>query len=181
MRKAVFIDKDGTLIPDIPYNVDPALIILEKDAIEGLKHIKELGYELIVVSNQSGVAHGYFEESALQGVEAKMSQLLAAHQITLDAFYYCPNHPEGKVEKYAAECDFRKPKPGMILQAAEERGIDLSLSWMIGDILHDIEAGQRAGCKTILINNGNETQWIMNDYNYPDFIVHNINEAASKL
>lgn len=181
MHKAVFIDKDGTLIQDVPYNVDPALIKLEEHALDGLKRIKELGYELIVISNQSGVAHGYFEESALQGVEAKIKELLHAHQITLDAFYYCPNHPEGKIEKYKLDCDFRKPKPGMILQAAVERGIDLSQSWMIGDILHDIEAGQRAGCKTILINNGNETEWIMNDFNHPDFTVKNINEAASKL
>jgi len=181
MHKAVFIDKDGTLITDVPYNVDPALIKLEDQAVEGLKRIKELGYELIIISNQSGVARGYFEETALQVVEKTIRDLLGAHQITLDAFYYCPNHPQGSVEKYKMDCDFRKPMPGMILQAAVEREIDLSQSWMIGDILHDIEAGHRAGCKTILINNGNETEWMMNKYNHPDFTVNNINEAASKL
>lgn len=180
-NKAVFMDKDGTLIVDVPFNVNPDLIRLQDHAIEGLKRMKQLGYELILISNQSGVARGYFEESALRQVEQKIRELLAEHDITLDAFYYCPHHPQGSVERYAIDCPSRKPQPGMILKAAQDREIDLAKSWMIGDILHDIEAGNRAGCRTILIDNGNETEWMMNDFNHPDFTVRTINDAATKI
>ncbi|WP_407431270.1 D-glycero-alpha-D-manno-heptose-1,7-bisphosphate 7-phosphatase [Arcticibacter sp.] len=179
--KAVFMDKDGTLIVDVPFNVNPDLIRLQAHAIEGLKRIKQLDYELIVITNQSGVAHGYFEESELRQVEEKLRELLAEHDLSLDAFYYCPHHPEGSVGRYAIDCGSRKPQPGMILKAAEDRNIDLNESWMIGDILHDIEAGNRAGCRTILIDNGNETEWMMNDFNHPDFTVRTINDAATKI
>lgn len=175
------MDKDGTLIVDVPFNVNPDLIRLQDHAIEGLKRMKQLGYELILISNQSGVARGYFEESALRQVEQKIRELLAEHDITLDAFYYCPHHPQGSVERYAIDCPSRKPQPGMILKAAQDREIDLAKSWMIGDILHDIEAGNRAGCRTILIDNGNETEWMMNDFNHPDFTVRTINDAATKI
>lgn len=180
-NKAVFMDKDGTLIVDLPFNVNPDLIRLQDHAIEGLKRMKQLGYELIVISNQSGVARGYFEESTLRQVEERLRELLAEHDITLDAFYYCPHHPKGSVERYAIDCPSRKPQPGMILKAAKDRDIDLDQSWMIGDILHDIEAGNRAGCRTILIDNGNETEWVMNDFNHPDFTVRTINDAATKI
>jgi D,D-heptose 1,7-bisphosphate phosphatase len=175
------MDKDGTLIVDVPFNVNPDLIRLQAHAIEGLKRIKQLDYELIVITNQSGVAHGYFEESELRQVEEKLRELLAEHDLSLDAFYYCPHHPEGSVGRYAIDCGSRKPQPGMILKAAEDRNIDLNESWMIGDILHDIEAGNRAGCRTILIDNGNETEWMMNDFNHPDFTVRTINDAATKI
>src|ERR1700712_4783304 len=103
MNKAVFIDKDGTLIKDLPYNVDPALICLEDFCIEGLQHIQKAGYLLIIVSNQSGVAKGYFKEEALIAVEERIRALLAEYQLHLDGFYYCPNHPDGVVKKYAID------------------------------------------------------------------------------
>lgn len=181
MRKAVFIDKDGTLIVDVPFNINPDLIQLQEHAVEGLKCIKKLGFELIVISNQSGIAYGYFGESDLRQVEDKIQELLSEHNLSIDAFYYCPHHPQGTVKAYSTDCPSRKPGPGMILTAAKDRGIDLAYSWMIGDILHDVEAGNRAGCRTILIDNGNETEWIMNDFNHPDFTVRNINDAATKL
>lgn len=181
MRKAVFIDKDGTLIVDVPFNINPDLIQLQEHAVEGLKCIKKLGFELIVISNQSGIAYGYFGESDLRQVEDKIQELLSEHNLSIDAFYYCPHHPQGTVKAYSTDCPSRKPGPGMILKAAKDRGINLAYSWMIGDILHDVEAGNRAGCRTILIDNGNETEWIMNDFNHPDFTVRNINDAATKL
>lgn len=158
--KVVFLDKDGTLINDVPYNVDPDLIILQERAVKGLQKLQDAGYKFIVVSNQSGVARGYFEEQALVNVREKLAQLLAANQIALEGFYYCPHHPEAKNKAYAVACQCRKPMPGMLLRAAQEHQIDLRASWMIGDILNDIEAGNRAGCHTILIDNGGETEWI---------------------
>ena len=177
-RKAVFIDKDGTLIPNIPYNIDPGRITIDDETIEGLRLLKDEGFLLIVISNQSGIAKGYFKEMDLQQVWNKISALLQKHEISIDAFYYCPHEPNGIVEQYAMECDCKKPLPGMILKAAAELKIDLSQSWMIGDILNDVEAGNRAGCSTILIDNGNETEWKMSEERTPAFIAGNILEAA---
>jgi|SRR5690606_8436255 len=181
MRKAVFLDKDGTLIPDIPYNVDPALIQIQKNAVQGLRELQSRGYLLIIISNQSGVAQGRFSEHALNSVKEKLIELLGKEQIQLDGFYYCPHHPEGTVQGYNIECGCRKPNAGLILKAAADLRVNLTESWMIGDILNDVEAGNRAGCRTVLIDNNNETEWYMNEYRKPDFIVKNINEAADKI
>ncbi|BAU11083.1 hydrolase, HAD-superfamily, subfamily IIIA [Leptolyngbya sp. NIES-3755] len=176
MVPAVFLDKDGTLIPDIPYNVEPSKITLADFAEVALGKLHDRGFKLIVVSNQSGVARGYFPESALIGVEQRLQELLSP--IRLDGFYYCPHHPQGKIVEYRIECECRKPKAGMLLKAAKEHGIDLTRSWMIGDILNDVEAGRKAGCRSILIENGNETEWILNDAREPHFRVANLAEAA---
>lgn len=178
MNKAVFIDKDGTLIPDIPYNTDPDLIDLQPYAVEGLRQLQQKGYLLIIVSNQAGVARGFFKEEALIAVEARVRELLQKEQVQLDAFYYCPHHPEGTVKEYSIVCNCRKPETGMLLSAANDFNIDLASSWMIGDILNDIEAGNRAGCRSVLINNGNETEWVINKKRIPCYMVKNINEAA---
>ncbi len=178
MNKAVFIDKDGTLIPDVPYNVDPALIKLSPDSIQGLRTLAQNGYLLVIISNQSGVALGYFREEALGPVKEKIVELLKEEGLTLDGFFYCPHHPEGDVAEYRKECACRKPLPGLILQACAEMQIDPAASWMVGDILHDVEAGNRAGCRSILINNGNETEWLRGEIRNPDCIVTTIDEAA---
>ncbi|WP_423149213.1 D-glycero-alpha-D-manno-heptose-1,7-bisphosphate 7-phosphatase [Rubrolithibacter danxiaensis] len=181
MNKAVFLDKDGTLIPDIPYNIDPDLIKLSDDCTAGLNELQQEGFLLLVVSNQSGIARGYFKEEALGGVRRKLEGLLNKENIRLDDFFYCPHHPDGKVAEYNVECSCRKPLPGMLQQAAQKYQIDLSQSWMIGDILNDVEAGNRAGCKTVLIDNGNETEWLINELRKPDYIVKSINEAAIQI
>jgi D-glycero-D-manno-heptose 1,7-bisphosphate phosphatase len=178
MNKAIFIDKDGTLIEDIPYNVRPDLIRLTEGAIDGLQRLKRKGYLLILVSNQSGVAHGYFAEKDLTAVQERLQDLLRPSGVQIDAFYFCPHHPEGQLEAYVKVCQCRKPQPGMILQAAAAYNIDLLKSWMIGDILNDVEAGNNAGCKTILINNGNETEWVFSEKRKPTAIVGNFTQAA---
>jgi D-glycero-D-manno-heptose 1,7-bisphosphate phosphatase len=141
--------------------------------------LKDHGYLLILVSNQAGVANGYFKEDALAKVGAKLQEELQKDGVQLDALYFCPHHPQGIVKDYAVTCDCRKPKPGMLLGAAEKFDIDLSQSWMIGDILHDVEAGNSAGCRTILIDNGNETEWNLNAQRQPSMVVDNISEAIS--
>jgi D-glycero-D-manno-heptose 1,7-bisphosphate phosphatase len=180
-RKAIFIDKDGTLIEDVPYNVDPNKIKLSTNCLTGLRNLKEKGYLLVIISNQSGVARGYFKEKELPAVEQKINILLAEMQITLDGFYYCPHHPEGNIDEYAIECDCRKPMPGLLLKAADEMGIDLNASWMLGDILNDVEAGNRAGCKSVLIDNGNETEWLSGEWRIPWANVKSIDEAAEYI
>ena len=177
-RKAVFLDKDGTLVNDVPYNVDPDRVTLSPNAIEGLRLFSRLGYTLLVVSNQSGVARGIFPESALEAVWRRIDRLLAVEDIRLDGYYYCPHHTECTVRAYTQACDCRKPLPGMLLQAAAEHDIDLEASWMVGDILHDMEAGKRAGCRTILIDNGNETEWDLTPERIPDLSAPDLHAAA---
>ena len=181
MDKAIFFDKDGTLIPDIPYNIDPEKITLSEDAVEGIINLQSQGYKLFIISNQSGVARGYFTEDKLLAVTVKITELLAVYGIKLSGFYYCPHHPEGLTPGYNFTCNCRKPNPGMLLTASAEHKIDLQNSWMIGDILNDVEAGNRAGCRTVLLDNGNETEWVEGPYRKPDLICKTINEAAKLL
>lgn len=176
--QAIFLDKDGTLIDDVPHNVDPDLIELCDRAGDGLHLLQQRGYHLFVITNQPGVAKGLFAEEALEPVEARLTELLSREQVVLDGFYYCPHHPEGALPDYSVDCDCRKPMPGLLLRAARDHDIDLSRSWMIGDILHDVEAGNRAGCRTVLIDNGNETEWQRSPERTPDLIVPDLYAAA---
>ena len=178
MQPAVFLDKDGTLIDDVPYNVDPDRIQLAAGAAQGLPLLHAAGFQLVVISNQSGVARGYFPETALIDVEWKLRHLLKCLGVPLAGFYYCPHHPDGSVTDYAIECHCRKPEPGLILRAADEHAIDLSRSWFIGDILNDVEAGRQAGCQTLLIDNGNETEWIITPDRIPHHTVADLEVAA---
>ena len=177
-RKAVFLDKDGTLIPDVPYNVNPDLISLEDGVIEGLKLLKQAGYVFIVISNQAGVARGYFRMNELEKVKCKIDLLLNKEGIEIEKYYFCPHHNEGKIAQYAKACECRKPKPGMILKAAKDLEVSTEQSWMVGDILNDAEAGNRAGCKTILIKNGNETEWVTGPFRTPTYIADDFFSAA---
>jgi D-glycero-D-manno-heptose 1,7-bisphosphate phosphatase len=178
---AVFLDKDGTLIDDVPYNVNPKRIKLAMGAAQGAALLSQAGYALVVVSNQSGVARGMFTEDALPGVERRIRELLADFDVPLAGFYYCPHHPQGAIPRYATHCTCRKPEPGMILQAAAELGLDLTESWLIGDILDDVEAGHRAGCRSVLIDNGHETRWQWNPRRRPDVVATDLVEAARAI
>jgi D-glycero-D-manno-heptose 1,7-bisphosphate phosphatase len=155
LRKAIFLDKDGTILEDVPYNVDPTRMRLAPGARTGLRLLQEAGFRLIVVTNQSGVARGLFPEEELVGVEARLRELLGDAGISLDSFYYCPHHPEGSVAAYARECSCRKPAPGLLFRAARQRQIDLAHSWMVGDKPTDAEAGARAGCRVVAISGAN--------------------------
>ncbi|MDY0904465.1 HAD family hydrolase [Pedobacter sp. CFBP9032] len=181
-KRAIFLDKDGTLIPDVSYNVDPDRIVLADGVANGLTQLQE-EYLLFVISNQSGVAFGKFEIAALNHVENRLNQLLAAHGVNIIGYYFCPHHPQGHIPEYTKECDCRKPKPGLIFTAADDYQIDLANSWMIGDILNDVEAGKLAGCRSILINNGNETEWLVNgnQNRIPNHICKNFEEATTYI
>jgi D-glycero-D-manno-heptose 1,7-bisphosphate phosphatase len=178
LQKAVFIDKDGTLIPDIPFNVEPDLVSIEPETISGLKLLHDNGYKLIIISNQPGIAKGYFTEKALDVIWSRINSLLSAHKLKLDAFYYCPHDVKGIIQPYAISCNCQKPSPGLLFRAAADWNIALKQSWMVGDILNDIEAGNRAGCKSILIKNDNETEWLMNPERIPLNMVENVEQAA---
>lgn len=178
---AVFLDKDGTLVDDVPYNVDVQRMSLVAGAGTALRALAGAGYRLIVISNQSGVARGYFAEDALQPVEDRLRTMLADEGVTLAGFYYCPHLPDGIVPAYARNCSCRKPQPGLIRAAAAAHGLDLTRSWVVGDILDDVEAGRRAGCATVLIDNGNETEWALSDERVPHYVVASIVEASAAI
>ncbi len=178
MKKAIFIDKDGTLIKDIPYNINHALISFEEGVIDGLHFLQENDFLLVVISNQSGIAHGYFTETEFKKAKDFIIDRLRQEQVHLDGFYYCPHHPEAVHREYAMMCKCRKPQPGLLLEAARDLDIDCNASWMIGDILDDVEAGNRAHCRTVLINNGNETEWILSPQRTPDHVAGNFFDAV---
>jgi D-glycero-D-manno-heptose 1,7-bisphosphate phosphatase len=178
-RSAIFLDKDGTLLDDVPFNVDPSRMQLAPGAADALRKLGALpDLPLIVVSNQAGIAQGRFSEAAMGPVKQALRQMFATHGARLTAFYYCPHHPDGNDRRYARMCHCRKPQAGMLEKAAAEHGIDLRYSWMIGDILDDIEAGRRAGCTTILIHNGNETEWQLTALREPHYSVARLDQAA---
>lgn len=152
-RPAVFFDRDNTLIVGSEYLGDPDGVVLVAGAPAAIAKCRAMGYAVVIVSNQSGVARGMFTEDDVRAVNRRMDQLLleANPNAVVDRHEYCPFHPEAKVEAYRQDSFLRKPKPGMILAAADAMALDLSRSWLVGDAPRDIAAGKAAGCRTILI------------------------------
>ena len=152
LRPAVFLDRDGVLNEDLGYSFDVAQLRVIAGAALALKQLKDRGYLLIVVSNQSGVARGYFTTTEVDRFNAALNQRLRMERGTgVDAFYYCPFHPDGKVPGYTKASPLRKPEPGMVLQAAAEHGVDLRCSYLVGDKFSDVECAIRAGVKGIQV------------------------------
>jgi histidinol-phosphate phosphatase family protein len=178
MHRAVFLDKDGTLIKNVPYNVDPRRVTLTRGAGAALRALKAHGYMLVVVSNQPGVALGHFQLQALAGVERRIQELLAPSSVEIDAFYYCPHLPHAANVRFAVRCLCRKPQPGLLRQAARDWQIDLGQSWLVGDILDDVEAGNRASCRTVLVDTGNETEWQLGMHRQPHHLAGSLRQAA---
>ncbi|MFB0555014.1 MAG: D-glycero-beta-D-manno-heptose 1,7-bisphosphate 7-phosphatase [Phycisphaerae bacterium] len=177
--KAIFLDRDDTLIEDPGYINSPEQVKLLDGVAEALIELKALGYKLVVVTNQSAVARGIVTEKVLGAIHNRLEQLLAEKNAFLDRIYYCPYHPDGIVAKYRKESDFRKPKPGMLLKAAEEMNINLGQSWCIGNSISDMEAGLRAGCKTILIDLPSHQQQLEPGQPRPDYKAVNIKEVVN--
>lgn len=168
------------MVENVSHNVDIQRIRIYPDAM-ALAELAAAGYKLIIVSNQPGIAHGYFDETAIDTVRDFMHDAFAKKGIPLAGFYFCPHHPEGRVERYAIRCDCRKPQSGLIERAVKEHYIDTRHSWMVGDILNDIEAGNRAGCRTILVDRGNETEWLPGPFRQPRWVVSDLRGAARHI
>jgi len=151
-RRAVFLDRDGTLNVVREYVGKTADVELVPNAAEGARMLAAAGYVLVVVSNQSGIARGYFTEEQADAVDERLAQLLSGLGVTIAASYRCPHLPDAPLPQYAVECDCRKPSPGLILRAAAELALDPKASWAIGDRVRDIEAGAAAGCRTIAVD-----------------------------
>ncbi len=147
---AVFLDRDGTINVDTGYVSSPGDVRLLPGAGEAVARLNRAGRRVIVVSNQSGLARGMFDERTLEKIHDRLRELLAAEGARLDAIYVCPHLAEGAAAaRYGIDCDCRKPADGLLRRAAEQWGVDLAASWMVGDSERDVEAGRRAGCRTI--------------------------------
>lgn len=153
-RKAVFLDRDGTINREKEYLHRPDEFEFVPGAPEAIRMLKDAGFLVVVVTNQSGVGRGYYDEKDVATLHRHMDELLAGYGTSVDAYYFCPHHPVHGKGEYQADCDCRKPLPGMLLRAVADLGIELSLSWMVGDKPADVEAGIAAGCRTALVLTG---------------------------
>ena len=151
-RRAVFLDRDGTLTHPYHYPSRVEHLKLYDQIGPALRALQDMGFALVVITNQSGIARGYFTERDLERLHDYLRDTLATSGVHLDGIYYCPHHPDGIIPELAIRCHCRKPEPGMLLQAASDLNLDLGSSWFVGDILGDVEAGKRAGCHTILVD-----------------------------
>lgn len=187
-NKAVFLDRDGVIneliyyeemgIVDSPFTVEQFKLF--PDIGKAIKKLKKLGFTIIVVSNQPGIAKNNFSMETFEKMREKMKRGLKRQGTAVDAEYYCFHHPYGKMKKYRQTCDCRKPKPGLLLRAAKDHNIDLSNSWMVGDGITDIQAGQTAGCRTILLGRikCDLCKMMQDKEAQPDYIVPNLYKAS---
>ncbi|GLV56126.1 hypothetical protein KDH_29690 [Dictyobacter sp. S3.2.2.5] len=152
-RRAVFLDRDGTLVHPFHYPSRPEHLRVYEGIGPALHRLQARGFALILITNQSGVARGYFNEKDLARMHTYLQNELA---LTFDGIYFCPHHPDGIIPELSIRCNCRKPEPGMLFQAANDLDLATSASWFVGDILDDIEAGNRAGSQTILVDIGTE-------------------------
>lgn len=176
MQRAIFLDRDNTILDNDGYLGDPAEVVLCKGAASAIASLRGLGYKIVVVTNQSGVARGLFTEADVQAVHNRISELIEkqANGASIDAFYYCPYLPGAQVAKYDQAHPWRKPEPGMLLAAAEEMKLDLSACWMVGDAGRDTAAGKAAGVRTVLLGEHDPAT----DEPEPDYTAASMTEAA---
>ncbi len=177
MNKAVFLDRDGTIVEDVGYLSSPEQIKFIPGSIDAIKSLNQSGFKVIVISNQSGIARGHFTEDMLQTIDKIIHRGLLHGGAHIDAHYYCPHHPEQGVYPYQQECECRKPNTGLIKKATEKFNVDPNSSFMIGDKTTDIELGKRSGLKTALVKTGYGQKQIEHAKE-PDKIAENLAEAV---
>ena len=190
LRRAIFLDRDGTInklvyypdhgVVDSPFI--PSQLSLIPGAAKAMAMMRKRGFLLVLVSNQPGVAKGNMSKKNFEAVDTKLDRLLAAEGARLDAKYYCHHHPNAKLAAFRKKCACRKPKAGMLLQAAREHGIDLKRSYIVGDGINDVKAGRAAGCKTVFVGHFKPELWkYFKGGRKPDIIAKSLLEAARKI
>ncbi|HQR32602.1 MAG TPA: D-glycero-beta-D-manno-heptose 1,7-bisphosphate 7-phosphatase [Blastocatellia bacterium] len=181
-RPAVFLDRDGTVNEEVGYVCDPAQFRLYEYAAEAVRLVNQAGWLAIVVTSQAGIARGMFDEKFLAQIHQQMKTELADAGATIDAIYYCPHHPTVGEPPYRLECECRKPKPGMLRQAAEELNLDLTASVVIGDRFRDLAMAQAVGARSVLVLTGYGREEFENDSanwpQQPDYVAENLLEAV---
>jgi D-glycero-D-manno-heptose 1,7-bisphosphate phosphatase len=185
MNRAVFIDRDGTISEEVGYINHLSRFRLFPYSAAALKQLHENGYLAIVITNQAGVARGYFSEEMVQAIHKQMTQDLETSGARLDAIYYCAHHPSVGGPPYQLDCDCRKPKPGLLLRAARDYDIDLANSWMVGDRYSDIELAANAGVKSALVLSGyGRGEWEHQRDNWttqPDLVAEDLLAAVNQI
>jgi len=153
-RPAAFVDRDGTLIEEVGYLSRIDRIAPFPWSVDAVRLLNRAGFVVVVVTNQAGVARGYFDEAFVRETHRVLGERVAAGGGRIDGFYFCPHYPDGQVEAYRRRCECRKPKPGMLLQAASDLSLDLARSFLVGDRWLDIEAAHAAGARGVLVRTG---------------------------
>lgn len=177
---AIFLDRDGTVNVDHGYvhEIDDFQFI--DGVIEAMQELKKMGYALVLVTNQSGIARGMFSEDQFMQLTEWMDWSLADREVDLDGIYYCPHHPEAAVESYRQQCDCRKPQPGMLLSAMKELNIDMAASYMVGDKIEDVQAGKAAGVgTTVLVRSGKPVS--AEGENVADWVIDSLAELPKRI
>ncbi len=176
---AIFLDRDGTLNVDPGYISNPEKLFLFPETGTALSLLKNYGFLLIVISNQSGVARGLMTNRDVESVNEKINTLLAEHKVKIDAFYYCPAHPDYSTPE---DCECRKPSPKLVFEAATEFEVDITKSYFIGDSVSDIGCGKNAGLKTVLVKTGkgeDSFSILQKENNLPSFVADNLLKACA--
>ena len=184
-RRAVFIDRDGTISEEVGYVNHPSRYRVFPYAAEAIKLLNDAGWLAILVTNQAGVARGYFNEDMIGSVHNLLARELERGGARLDAIYYCPHHPSVGEPPYRFDCDCRKPKPGLIRRAADEFDIDLAASWMVGDRYGDTELARNAGVRAAFVLSGygrGEWEFQRDAWRHqPDLVAEDLLEAVNKI
>lgn len=184
-RRAAFIDRDGTISEEVGYINHPSRFRVFPYSATAIKLLNDAGWLAVVITNQAGVARGYFSEAMIQTVHESLQQDLSEQGAKLDAIYYCAHHPAVGEPPYRLDCDCRKPKPGLVWRAAEEMSIDLDSSWMIGDRYSDIEMARNAGVRSAFVLSGyGRGEWEHQPADWkeqPDLIAENLLEAVAAI
>lgn len=181
VRPVVFLDRDGTINPDKGYLNHPDLMELYPGVAAAIRALQQEGLAAVVVTNQAGVAKGFLSEETLALIHRRMEELLATKGVGLDGLYYCPHHPAAADARYRKKCDSRKPSTGMARRAAEELGLDLSRSYMVGDKRTDVEFGRNIGAATVLVLTGyglGEWEYNRDSFPPPDHVAPTLAEAV---
>jgi len=178
-NRAVFLDRDGTIIEEVNYLRRVEEMIVFPFAADALRNLSAAGFLNVVVSNQSAVARGFLDEATLKTIHEELTRRLKKDGAVIDAFYYCPHHVEGTVEKYRKVCECRKPRPGLIFQAASDLQIDVTSSFVVGDQAADVGLARQTGCRSVLVRTG-YGKTALKELNglKPDYVAENLLEAA---
>jgi D-glycero-D-manno-heptose 1,7-bisphosphate phosphatase len=179
-KTAVFLDRDGTINVEAGYIRDLADLKLMPGAAAAIRRLNDLGVPAILATNQSGPARGYYPESHVQALNQRLGELLAAEGAHLDDVFYCPHLPDGIISEFVQVCECRKPATGMLLAAAEKHGFTLDTCYMVGDKATDVEVGQNAGCRTVLLRSGFGEQVLAGEYQWtvtPDHVADTLVDA----
>ena len=181
MNKAVFLDRDGTIIEDVGYLNSPDQIQFIPGSIEAIKKLNLAGFKVIVVTNQAGVARGLIAEDMLQTIDKTLAKQILSGGAHLDGIYYCPHHPDHGLYPYKQNCNCRKPNPGMLKRAEKDHNIDLTQSIIVGDKATDVLAGKNLGLKSILVTTGKGAKEQANLNGHADHVADNLSAAVNWL